>query len=251
MRRKGLPMMTIDWTHAWLGEVPALIARPRAAIGPLPTVLWFHGWSADKEVHRSELAQLAGAGLLAVGIDSVGHGERQPPELAQHLARSAREAQPLFDSLVAETVDEVPMLVDRLIDRGGADAERIGAAGVSMGACIVYGAIARERRLRAAVALLGSPARGRPDGSRLAVDRFFPNALLSVTAGADVVVPPAAAAALHAELTDWYRNDPDRLCHQSFPDAEHLMQETDWQQAIDSACAWLLRFLAPTGGRLE
>ena len=161
MHRKGLPMMTIDWTHAWLGDVPALI------------------------------------------------------------------------------------------DRGGADAERIGAAGVSMGACIVYGAIARERRLRAAVALLGSPARGRPDGSRLAVDRFFPSALLSVTAGADVVVPPAAAASLHAELTDWYRNDPDRLCHQSFPDAEHLMKETDWQQAIDSACAWLLRFLAPTGGRLE
>jgi alpha-beta hydrolase superfamily lysophospholipase len=41
----------------------------------LPTVLWFHGFTAGKATHRPEFATLAEAGFLAVGIDAAGHGE--------------------------------------------------------------------------------------------------------------------------------------------------------------------------------
>jgi hypothetical protein len=60
-----------------LAGVPVLLVRPVAARGPLPTVLWFHGLAADKEVHLPELHRFAATGLLAVGVDAVGHGERR------------------------------------------------------------------------------------------------------------------------------------------------------------------------------
>ena len=47
-----------------------MLVRLSAAPGPLPTVLWFHGLAADKEVHLPELHRFAATGLLAVGVDA-------------------------------------------------------------------------------------------------------------------------------------------------------------------------------------
>ena len=55
------------------------------------------------------------AGFLAVGIDAVGHGARQDPALAERLAQSAGGALPVMLDLVAQTMDELPALVDALV----------------------------------------------------------------------------------------------------------------------------------------
>ncbi|HKH44870.1 MAG TPA: acetylxylan esterase [Thermoanaerobaculia bacterium] len=149
--------MTILFEKRRLGAAPALIARPSSARLPLPTVLWFHGFTAGKATHRPELATLAEAGFLAVGIDAAGHGERRLPDFEERFSGTKDETDREFYALVAATAAEVPGIIDLLRGAGLADEARIGAAGVSMGGMITYGAAAIDPRIRAAVALLASP----------------------------------------------------------------------------------------------
>lgn len=236
--------MNVAVEHARFAQTPLLIARPAGTCSPLPTVLWFHGFGADKEVHLPELCRLAELGLLAVGVDAIGHGQRQFADLAQHACRPPRETPRLFERIVNGTVAELPALIDRLVELGLTDEERIGVAGVSMGGCIAYGAITADRRLCAAAALLGSPEWTLAELPDLAVERFFPTALLSITAEHDTVVPPAAARILHQKLGPRYHARPDRLCHREIAGASHFMQPEEWASTVDLASAWLARFLA-------
>ena len=236
--------MSVTVELARFAQTPLLIARTAGTGSPLPTVLWFHGFGADKEVHLPELCRFAELGLLAVGVDAVGHGQRRFADLAQHVCRLPHETPRLFARIVNGTVADVPALIDRLVERGLTDQERVAVAGVSMGGCIAYGAITADRRLCAAAALLGSPEWALAELPDLAVERFFPTALLSITAEHDAVVPPAAARRLHQKLGPLYHTHPDRLCYQEIAGASHFMQPQEWASTIDLASAWLAHFMA-------
>lgn len=236
--------MTILFEERRLGAAPALIARPSLARPPLPTVLWFHGFTADKATHRPELATLAEAGFLAVGIDAAGHGERRVPDFEERFSGAGEETNHQFFSLVAETAAEVPGILDLLCGEGLADEARIGAAGVSMGGMITYGAITTAPRIRAAVALLASPEWPHSMSPHLKIERFFPTALLSITAGRDETVSPDAARALHLNLEERYRQHPERLRYVEIEDALHMMIPEDWAWSIRESVVWLSRFTA-------
>jgi hypothetical protein len=224
--------MTVLFEHRRLGAAPALITRPSSARLPLPMVLWFHGFTADKATHRPELATLAGAGFLAVGIDAAGHGERRLPDFEERFSGTREETNREFYALVAETTAEVPGIIDFLCGAGLADEARIGAAGVSMGGMITYGAITADPRIRAAVALLASPEWPHPASPHLEIDRFFPTALLSITAGRDEAVPPTAARAFHSDLEELYRQHPERLRYVEIEDSLHMMTPEAWAWSI-------------------
>lgn len=225
-----------------VGAAPALLARPSEAGLPLPTVLWFHGFTAGKATHRPELAMLAEAGFLAVGIDAAGHGERRLPDFEERFSGTKEETDREFYALVAETVAEVPGIVDLLCGAGLADEARIGAAGVSMGGMITYGAAAIDPRIRAAVALLASPEWPHPASPHREIDRFFPTALLSITAERDETVPPAAARTFHSDLEERYRQHPERLRYVEIEESLHMMTPADWAWSIRELAAWLSRF---------
>ena len=236
--------MTVLFEKRRVGAAPALIARPSSARLPLPTVLWFHGFTAGKVTHRPELATLAEAGFLAVGIDAAGHGERRLPDFEERFSGTRTETDREFYALVAETAAEVPGIIDLLCGAGLADETRIGAAGVSMGGMIAYGATTADPRIRAAVALLASPEWPHPASPHLNIDRFFPTALLSITAGRDETVPPAAARTFHSDLEDRYRQHPERLRYVEIEDSFHMMTPADWVWAIRESVDWLSRFTA-------
>jgi dienelactone hydrolase len=234
--------MSILFEKRRLGAAPALLARPSAAPLPLPTVLWFHGLTSGKATHRPELAALAQTGFLAVGIDAAGHGERRLPDFEERFSGTQEENEREFYALVAETVAEVPAILDLLRDAGLADEGRIGMAGVSMGGMITYGATTIEPRIRAAVALLASPEWPHPESPHLKIDRFFPTALFSITAGRDETVSPEAARTFHAELEERYRRHPERLRYVELADSLHMMTPEDWAWSIRESADWLSRF---------
>jgi hypothetical protein len=51
----------------------------------------------------------------------------------------------------------------------------------------------------------------------LEIDQFFPAALLSITAGRDETVAPAAARAFHSDLEEHYQQHPERLTPRRWP----------------------------------
>ena len=221
-----------------VGAAPLLLARRDDRGGPLPLVLWFHGFGVDKEVHRKELERFAAAGLLAVGVDAAGHGERRLPDLEARMDAPRDEVLRTAVELASRTADDVPAILRRLVGDGLADPERIAVAGISMGGYTVYRAVVVEPAIRRAVALLGSPEWPHPESPHARLDAFGRVALLSITAERDVNVPPAAARELHRRLSGHFPGSR-RHRYVELPGAEHLMDAHSWEAAMDETLRWL------------
>jgi dienelactone hydrolase len=223
--------------------VPVLLAVPDGP-GDRPVVLWFHGFRADALANARELLRVADAGFLAVGVDAVGHGRRADPGLPDRIATTPGGAFPVMLAMADATATEIPTLLAGVAARGLGDAGRVGLVGVSMGAFVVYRALAgpgasRESSVRAAVAILGSPEWPGPDSPHLAhASTFHDVALLSITAERDESVPPAATRRFHDRLArEGLRSARHR--HVELPGAPHLVDAPGWEVIMRETLDWL------------
>jgi uncharacterized protein len=237
--------MAFHTSRLSLAGVPALSvhAGPREEALHRGVVLFFHGLGGSKEVHERELQHFAGRGLFAVGLDAVGHGERRYPDFDERLDTRHPHFHAEFLKVVAGSAHEVPALLDALVSQHGANPARLSVGGVSLGGFITYGAVLAERRLHAAVPLLGSPVwdDARAHSPYHHPERLFPVALFSQTAGLDEVVSPQGARAFHARLEPLYASAPGRLRYREFPLSAHMMRPEDWDEAIHGAADWLVQ----------
>ena len=214
-----------------IAGIPALLAyqhtyqHPGGECAPHGTILYYHGFGGAKEDAREALKALTDVEFLAVALDSVGHGARRLPDVAQRIAKlpPGPELEAEFLTLVRATTQEVPAILDDLIARRLADPKRIGIAGWSMGGFVTYAAVVADPRIRAAVAILGSPEWRLPwiESPHRTPERFFPTALLSQTAGHDERVPPQAAGRFHEALEPYYMADPEQIRYIEYPGIDH------------------------------
>ena len=236
--------MSVTVSPRTFAGAPALVALPDGARTPLPAVLWYHGYRADAAANRSELERIAGAGFVAVGVDAVGHGRRQTEDLAARSAATPGGALGVVLEVATATADEVPRVVDALVAEGLADPARVGLVGISMGGYLAYRSALVEPRLRAVVAVLGSPEwPGRADSPHLRPDDFRRLALLSITAERDESVPPDAARRFHSALAAAAGGHPapERARYLELAGAPHLMSAEQWATAMDATLDWLVR----------
>ena len=150
-----------------------------------------------------------------------------------------------FTQAVRETAAEIPAVVDALLEKRLANPDKIGICGISMGGYIVYSALLVERRIRAAVSILGSPQwkTGDPQSPHHFPERFFPVAFLALNAGADRSVPPRFAREFHRKLEPFYAASPDRLRYVEYPGADHFMPPKEWDDLWQKTVRWFLDFL--------
>jgi uncharacterized protein len=209
-------------------------------------VLFFHGLNGSKDVHERELLLFAEHGLFAVGVDAVGHGERRYPDFSERFDLANPRLEEEFLGVVQATASEVPFLLDALVAQHGASSERLGIGGASLGGFITYAALTQERRLRAAVPFIASPEWALPLSAspHRHLDRFFPVALFSQTAGQDEVVRSSDTRKFHERLEPFYAQAPERLRYREFPESAHMMRHQDWEEATRDAATWLVRFLS-------
>lgn len=231
--------------RCWSGIPVVLVAAGRfEEAASRGTILFFHGLGADKESNLKEYVSLSQHGFLPVGIDNAGHGQRRYPDFelcfGPEAAASWREH---FVRAVYETALGLPELIDALAAEGLVRAGRLGACGISMGACIVYRAVTLEKRIVAATAILGSPDLGTADSPHLQPGSFFPVALLSQNAALDEVVDPGQARGFHARLSPLYTSSPDRQGYIELAAEGHMMSESGWEERWKNAIEWFERFL--------
>lgn len=209
------------------------------------TVLFFHGLGASKDVQAKELESLAARGFFVVGVDNVGHGERHFPDFDMRFSPDNPNIEFEFVLAVRDTAREVPALVDWLEREGLIREGRLGIGGISMGAMISYTAIVLEPRIRAAALMVGSPKWkiDLADSPHRAPERFRDVALLSLTGGADTIVPPQDARAFHDVLNRRFPDRRDRHVYVEYPESDHMMREEDWNVAWGQVLAWFERFL--------
>ena len=229
------------------GDIPLrLVFCPGPRRG---TILHYHGLSESKESYPNALSIFARAGFLAVGVDAIGHGER----LARDFAGETSSFQKIL-RWADESAREVPVLVDALTNLLGSALGRVGLSGVSFGGYVAYAAFAREPRLAALVAILGSPdytAGGTLEGAEAAgesphrvPERFAGRPLLAVNARHDQSVPPEHARRFVERLRPLYAAQPERLDYLEFPDSGHFITDDEWRHVWTRTTDWFSRYLA-------
>ena len=113
----------------------------------------------------------------------------------------------------------------------------VGITGISLGGYIAFGAVTADRRIRAAVPILGAPEE---------VDdpaKFPPCAVLAANAGKDIYVPPPATRLFMKNLEQYYSAFPERLKYLEYAESEHFMREEDWNDLWREIIRWFQRFL--------
>lgn len=230
---------------------PALLVHrgSREEAARAGTALFFHGFGGSSADSERELVALAAAGLLAVGIDMVGHGRRRLPDFEERFHDQNPQREHEFLNLVQATAREVPAVVSALLLSRLARPDGLGVAGWSMGGFVAYAAVLTDPRIRAAAPILASPQWRLPwpDSPHRHADSFFPVALLSQTAELDRTVPPGPARALHEALKPYYAAAPHRLQLVEYPAIGHEVPHDAGEAMRTAMATWLRESLQPGG----
>lgn len=142
-------------TAGMVAGIPLLHVRPNGVEGPLPTVIFQHGWSSAKDRHLVTAESLACQGFHVILPDALHHGERD--RFADHDTALARSH---FWRVVADTVEGFSPIYAAAVAEGWSDPNRVGVAGSSMGGMAAAAALAEYPWVKAAVLLNGCPCFG-------------------------------------------------------------------------------------------
>lgn len=115
---------------------------------PLPTILFYHGFTSSKEVYSYFGVALALAGFRVILPDADMHGARYNGDSEYRLSH--------FWEILKSNIDEVPQLIASLRQQNLIEGTRLAAAGASMGGMTALGAMARYPCFTSVACLMGS-----------------------------------------------------------------------------------------------
>lgn len=160
MRGKGVRKMTnylksnyILEKHIYIGNIPAILFRSKENKELIPTIIFYHGWSSDKETQRMRGFILSSVGYQVIIPDAIYHGERNA--LDNYDLEDAAE---YFWDTIFTNIEESSIIMDELVSKYDADPNRIGVMGNSMGGFTAAGVFAHNPDIKALVVLNGSCA---------------------------------------------------------------------------------------------
>jgi hypothetical protein len=255
---------TVQKAYVSERKIPVLIAYQGEPKKPL--VICQHGFNGNKEGMLGTILRLASEGFVAAAMDAVNHGERRDPNL---LASLGKDPSQMFQILIG-TAEDARTMIDYLGEDLGADRERAGMMGVSMGAITTLLTATMEDRLKAAVSVIGGAdfatlvrkssleRIGLPVGQMAQfvesagelikrydpihnVQRFRSVPLLLLNGELDDLIPLECAQSLHEALRPQYRATPERLKMIVYPGIGHEYTH----EMEDEAASWLKLHLLP------
>lgn len=115
---------------------------------PLPTVIFYHGFTSSKLVYSYFAVALAQQGFRVVMPDALDHGARYSGDAQARLQQ--------FWPILKNSIDEFPALYQALVNSGGVAEGRLAVGGASMGGMTALGIMARHPEVRCVASLMGS-----------------------------------------------------------------------------------------------
>ena len=168
-RGKDLAEATRDAYELIPGFPPGWQAAVRDAVpreGSFPLVVFSHGFGAHRRQSTFLCTHLASHGYVVAAMDHTGNTifEMVQMMMAAQMGQPPPEASTLLPDLIADRPADVGFVIDRMLEgplrAAGCtvDEKRIGMSGHSFGGWTTLATTARDRRIRAALAL--APAGG-------------------------------------------------------------------------------------------
>jgi hypothetical protein len=130
--------------------IPALLMRPNSEMDRYPTVIFYHGWTSNKEAQSFRGFILASLGYQVLIPDSLYHGDRGRIDYDDDENAGA------FWDVVFKNLEESEILINTLIEEYKADKGRIALSGHSMGGFTSTGVFAWSSIPKVLVVLNGS-----------------------------------------------------------------------------------------------
>ncbi len=134
-----------------MGNIPAILFRPKNKEGLLPTAILYHGWSSNKEFQRMRGFILSSAGYQVIIPDAIYHGERNP--LKNYNLENAKK---YFWHVVLNNIEESKIIIEQAVSKYQADPARIGILGHSMGGFTAAGVFTHNLDIKALVVFNGA-----------------------------------------------------------------------------------------------
>lgn len=117
---------------------------------PAPLLVFYHGWTSNKENASNFASVLVKSGFRLIFPDAAYHGERSKTKLFMW------DAHYIFSS-VLETAKEFPCIIDYYHQKNLIKADFISVAGISMGGLITNVILRKYPEVKAAGSLMGTP----------------------------------------------------------------------------------------------
>ncbi|MDZ7671891.1 MAG: YqiA/YcfP family alpha/beta fold hydrolase [Halanaerobiales bacterium] len=111
-----------------VNDIPVLRFQPKTKQKKLPTILYYHGWSSNKEFQRFKANVMAMYGYQVIVPDSKYHGERNSIDFTKE-----NTIEKYLLKTVYSSIKEAPLIIDFIKDLSSTDQERISIIGNSMG----------------------------------------------------------------------------------------------------------------------
>lgn len=135
-----------------IDQIPVLhIVRANLTTEKLPTLIYYHGFTSEKESSLTLAYKLAERGVRVILPDSYLHGER-----SENI--SLRELNMAFWDVVMTNIEELQTIKEYVTETGLALQDRLIVGGTSMGAITTYGALRAYGWIYGALAFMGSPS---------------------------------------------------------------------------------------------
>lgn len=134
-----------------IGGIPAILFIPREKEGLIPTIIFYHGWSSNKESQRIRGFILSSVGYQVLIPDAIYHGERNPIH-----DYNIDNGTKYFWDIIFNNIEESHGIIDELVSKYNADPDRIAVIGNSMGGFTAAGVFTHNPDIKALVVFNGS-----------------------------------------------------------------------------------------------
>lgn len=132
-------------------DIPCIILKPRNKDGKLATIIFYHGWSSNKDSQKFRGFILASLGYQVIIPDSINHGERNPIDYDD-----VDNTSKYFWKTILNNIKESKDIIDTSIDIHDMDPDNIAVMGHSMGGFTAAGAFTHDKRIKTSIILNGS-----------------------------------------------------------------------------------------------
>ncbi|EIZ8956773.1 esterase [Cronobacter sakazakii] len=115
---------------------------------PLPTVMFYHGFTSSKTVYSYFAVALAQAGFRVIMPDAPDHGARFSDDAPRRMTQ--------FWQILHATLTEYPALRDAILNEGLVADGRLAVGGASMGGMTALGIMSHHPEVKCVASLMGS-----------------------------------------------------------------------------------------------